>query len=72
VYYNVSLIECDSKEALDELLSLHGLDRYVVARVSDLAVVVDGQQKAQTARILARLGHSYRVSDVLPRAPGPE
>lgn len=72
VYYNVSLIECDSKEALDELLSAHGLDRYAVARISDRAVVVDGQNKAQTARALARLGHSYRVSDLLSRTPGRE
>ncbi|MGH2458685.1 MAG: hypothetical protein ACRDIY_07445 [Chloroflexota bacterium] len=70
LYHNVSLVECDSKDVLDELLSLHGLDLVVVARISDRVAVVDGQQRAQTARALARLGHSYRVTDLLPRAPG--
>lgn len=69
LYYNVSLVECDSKEALDELLSALGVGRYVVARVSDCTAIVDGQQKSQIARVLARRGHPYRVTDLAPQAP---
>ncbi len=72
VYYNVSLIETDSKDELDGLLTLHGLDRFVVARISDRAVIVDSQQRNQIARALARLGRPHRITDLLPRVPGAE
>jgi len=69
LHYNVSLVECASRETLDELLDVLGLDQSVVARLSDRVVIVDGQQKAQIARCLARRGHPYRVTDLVPRAP---
>lgn len=69
LYYNVSLIECDSEEILDEILTAFDLRRFVVARISDRSVIVDGQQKPLIARALARRGYPYRVTDLVPQAP---
>ena len=69
LYYNVSLIDCDSKETLDDLLNSADLGRFVVARISDRAILVDGQQKAATTRLLARRGQPYRVTDLVPQVP---
>lgn len=66
IYDNVSLIECESKDVLDDLLNLLNLGRFVVARVSERAVLVDGQQKAAIARALARRGHPHRITDLPP------
>lgn len=69
VYHNVSLVDCASKEVLDELFNTLDLEHYVIARVSDRGVIVDGAKKAQLARALARRGHPFRVTDLVPRAP---
>jgi hypothetical protein len=66
LYYNVTLIECDSPEALDDLLAHTPLGQLVVQRVSDRAVIVDGQQKSLIARSLGRRGHSFRIVDLPP------
>jgi hypothetical protein len=67
LYCNVSLIDCESKEVLDELLAILSLDRFVLRRLSDRTIVVDGQQKPQIARALARRGNPFRIVD-LPSA----
>ena len=69
LYFNVSLIECDSKEILDEILATTGLGAQVVHRVSDRCVVVDSHQKAAVQRALARRGYPSRVVDLTPRSP---
>ena len=69
LYYNVSIVDCESKEILDELLNGLDLDRFVIARISDRSIIVDGQQKALIARTLARRGHPYRVTDLVPQTP---
>jgi hypothetical protein len=69
LYFNVSLLECESAEVLDELIGSLGLDRYVVHRLTDRAVVVDNQQKAALTRALARRGQPYRITDLAPSAP---
>lgn len=70
LYHHVSLIDCDCKETLEELLSVQGIERFVIVRVSDRCVIVDAQQKAQITRALARRGHPYRVTDLVPQTPG--
>ncbi len=69
LYYNVSLIECDSREILDEILSVLDLQRFVVARISDRSVILDGAQKSQIARALARRGHPCRITDLVAQPP---
>jgi len=67
LYYNVSLIDCASKEALDELLTTSSLGEHLLYRLSDRTVVVDARQKAQIQRVLARRSFPYRLVD-LPAA----
>ncbi len=69
LYYNVSLIECESKEILDELLSILDIQRFVIARISDRSIIVDGAQKSQVARALARRGHPFRITDLVSQPP---
>lgn len=69
LYCNVSLIDCESKEVLDELLATLSLEHFVLRRLSDRTIVVDGQQKPQIARALARRGHPFRVVDLAPVLP---
>ncbi len=64
LYVGVCLIDCDSAETLDDLLASSALERFVVRRLSDRSVVVDGQQKAQIARLLSRRGQPFRVVDL--------
>ncbi len=64
LYFNVSLIDCDSADALDDLLANTALGRFVVERLSDRAVIIDGQQKALVARALSRRGQAFRVVDL--------
>ncbi|HEX5416913.1 MAG TPA: hypothetical protein VFZ25_14715 [Chloroflexota bacterium] len=71
LYYNVSLIDCDSPEVLEEILATLGIAEFVIARLSDRAVIVDGQRKSQIARALARRGQAYRVVDLPPASPLP-
>jgi hypothetical protein len=67
LYCNVSLIDCESKEVLDELLATLSLDRFVLRRLSDRTIIVDGQHKPPLARALARRGRPFRIVD-LPAA----
>ncbi len=69
LYWNVSVIDCESKETLDELLATLGLEQLVVRRLSDRTVVVDGRQKATITRALARRRSPYRVVDLPPALP---
>jgi hypothetical protein len=69
LYYDVSLIDCASKEVLEELLATTELGAYVVRRLSDRCVVVDGRQKAQIQRCLAHRPYPCRIVDLPPRAP---
>jgi len=71
LYYNVSLIDCDSPEVLEEILATLGIDQFVITRLSDRSVIVDGQRKAQITRALARRGQAYRVVDLPPASPVP-
>jgi hypothetical protein len=67
LYYNVCLVDCASKDVLDELLTSFSLGESVVYRLSDRSVVVDARQKAQIQRAFARRGFAYRIVD-LPAA----
>ena len=69
VYLNVCLIDCDSRETLDELLASVAIDRYVIRRVSERAVLVDGVQRVQLGRALARLGRPFRIVDAAQSPP---
>lgn len=69
LYYNVSLIDCASKEALDDVLKALAAGHCIVARVSDHCVIVDERQRAAIARALGRRGHPYRITDLGPRGP---
>lgn len=69
LYYNVSLIDCESKEILDELIATSGLQSFVVTRLSDRCVVVDGSKKVQIQRALARRAYPCRIVDLAPRVP---
>ncbi len=64
VYVNVSVIDCDSAEALDDLLANTTLGRFVIQRLSNRAVIVDGQQKSQIVRALSRRGQLFRIVDL--------
>lgn len=70
LYYNVSLVDCESKEILDEILTTTGLRASVVERLSDRCVVVDARQKAPIQRALSRRGYPFRIIDLTPRVPG--
>ena len=63
LYYNASLVECESSDVLDELLALPGLSRFVIRRVSERVILVDGRQRAQLVRLLARRGQPHRIVD---------
>jgi hypothetical protein len=63
LYYNVSLVECESANVLDELLAVPGFTRLVLRRVSDRVILVDGRQRAQIVRALARRGQLHRIVD---------
>ena len=69
LYYNVSLVECESADVLDELLAVPGLSRFVIRRVSENAILVDGRQRAQIVRALARRGQPHRIVDGSVTAP---
>jgi hypothetical protein len=69
LYVNVSLIDCDSADALDDLLAHTTLGRLVVERLSDRAIIVEGQQKALIARALNRRGQTFRIVDLPPVFP---
>ena len=69
LYYNVCLIDCDSPAVLEEILATLGLNSFVICRLSERAVVVDGQRKNQIARALARRGQAYRIVDLPPASP---
>ncbi|HLZ07097.1 MAG TPA: hypothetical protein VKT80_00795 [Chloroflexota bacterium] len=63
LYYNVSLVECDTPDVLDELMTVPELARFVLRRVSDRAILVDGRQRTQLSRALARRGQPHRIVD---------
>lgn len=69
LYYNVSLVECESSDVLDELLATPGLSRLVIRRVSDRVILVDGRQRTQVVRALARRGQPHRIIDGTLSAP---
>ncbi len=69
LYCNVSLIDCESKEILDELLASLLPARLIVRRLSDRTIVVDGLQKTTITRALARRGVPYRTVDLPAVAP---
>lgn len=69
LYFNVSLINCDSSDVLDDLLANTTLGRFVVERLSDRAVIVDAQHKALVARALNRRGQLFRIVDLPSRSP---
>jgi hypothetical protein len=69
LYCNVSLIDCDTCDVLDDLLANTPLGRFVVERLSDRAVIVDAQHKALVARALNRRGQLFRIVDLPSRSP---
>jgi hypothetical protein len=69
LYYNVSVVECESPDVLDELLTTPGLSRFVIRRVSERVILVDGRQRAQIVRALARRGQPHRIVDGPVAAP---
>ena len=69
LYFNVSLVECESPDLLDELLATPGLSRLMIRRVSDRAILVDGRQRTQIVRALARRGQPHRIVDGSPAVP---
>lgn len=69
LYYNVSLIDCESKEILDELLATTALEQYGIQRLSDCCLVIDSRQKAVIQRALARRSYPFRITDLSPREP---
>jgi hypothetical protein len=69
LYCNVSLIDCESKEILDELLAALPPGRFVIRRLSDRTIIVDGQQKTSLSRLLARRGQPFRIVDLPPTSP---
>jgi hypothetical protein len=69
LYCNVCAIDCESKVALDELLAALSIDQWVVQRISDRTILVDGLQRNQITRALARLGNPYRIVDLPPVNP---
>lgn len=71
LYYNVSVIDCETKEVLDELLRSSELEKFVVRHLSDRSVIVNTQDKAKISRVLARRGHPYRVIDLPPKTATP-
>ena len=71
LYVNVSLIDCETAEAMDDLLSNTTLGRFVVSRLSECAVLIDGQQKTSVTRALSRRGQLFRVVDLPPFSPVP-
>jgi hypothetical protein len=69
LYVNVSLIDCDSADALDDLLAHTTLGRLVIERLTDRAIIVDGQQKTLIMRALNRRGQTFRIVDLPPMFP---
>jgi len=63
LYYNVTLVECESADLLDEILASPAFARLVVRQLTDRAILIDGRHKTRISRALARRGQSYRVVD---------
>jgi hypothetical protein len=61
LYTHVAVVECADSAGLDELLAA-GLQRYVVRRLGETAVVVDHQRLAEVHRLFKRLGQTPRVT----------
>lgn len=69
LYCNVCLIDCDSRETLDELLTTISIDRFLIRRLSERTILVDAAQRNLIARALARRGRPYRIVDLAPVNP---
>ena len=69
LYHGASVIDCDSPDVLDEILTTSNLGEAVVRRLSDRTVVVDDHQKVLIVRALARRGQPYRLIDLAAAAP---
>jgi len=61
LFANVALIECADQTALEEVLAA-GLDRFVVQRLSETAVVIDHERLDEVIRLLRRQGHTPKVT----------
>jgi len=61
LFANVALIECADQTALEETLAA-GLDRFVVRRLSETAVVVDHKRLDDVIKLLRRQGHTPKVT----------
>jgi hypothetical protein len=61
LYANIALIECADPAALAEALGA-GLDRFVVQRLSDRAVVVDHERLEDALKLLRRQGQTPKVT----------
>ncbi|HUX88156.1 MAG TPA: hypothetical protein VMW65_14230 [Chloroflexota bacterium] len=70
LYYNVCLVETETSDALDELFATADLKRFVITKLSDRCVVVDGKQKTQLVRALSRRGRAFRIVELAPQTPG--
>jgi hypothetical protein len=70
LYYNVSLVETESSDVLEELLATTDLKRFIISRLSDRCVIIDGKQRTPLIRALSRRGHAFRIVDLAPQAPG--
>jgi len=70
LYYNVCLVETETSDALDELFATTDLKRFVVTKLSDHCVAVDGKQKTQIVRALSRRGRAFRIVDLASQTPG--
>jgi hypothetical protein len=63
LYYNVSLVECESSDVLDELMAIPALAKLVIRRISERVILVDGRQRTPIVRALARRGQPHRIID---------
>lgn len=61
LFANVALVECADRATLEEALGV-GLDRYVVARLSDTVVMVDQERLDGVLKLLRRQGQTPKVT----------
>jgi hypothetical protein len=61
LYTHVAVVECADAAGLEELLAA-GLNRFVVRRLGETAVVVDHERLVEMHRLFKRLGQTPRVT----------